>query len=257
MNTNTYINGSSFYHKADCRAKFIFTLLLCISIFFSWSVPALFTYVCIALFLSLFSIKLKETFHNIKLILPVIIFMIILLPLQSLKGEPLLSLGTFTLVSDVGLHNLLTVSARFSFVSLITALLLQTSTNTELLLTLRFFRLPYNAALVISLALRFIPSLASVFSDIKESQSLRLPNPEDGEGKQNRLKKILPSLTSVMVYAIKSIPVTASALELRGFSGKGRRSNYHTLKWNGFIFTQILLSVIIPVIFITLLEAVL
>lgn len=256
MNTNTYINGSSYYHKADCREKFIFTLLLCISIFFSWSLKALFVYVALALFISLTSVKVKETINSIKLIMPVIIFMIILLPLQSLKGTPLLSIGNFTLVSDKGLDNLLSVASRFTFVSLITALLLQTSTNTELLLTLRFFRLPYNAALVISLALRFIPSLASVFTDIKESQSLRLPNIEDGEGKKNRFKKIFPSLTSVMVYAIKSIPITASALELRGFSGKERRSSFHTLKWDFYIFTQIVISIILPVIYVILLEVV-
>ena len=252
MKTNTYIKGNSLYHKADVRAKLLFTLLSCILIFLDPTIPHLYCYTAFAVLLCVFSVGAKETFNNIKLLLPIVGFMILFLPLQSQKGEALLAIKDFVLVSDHALNNLLLVANRFIFISLITALLLQTSTNNDLLLGLRFFRLPYNAALVISLALCFIPSIASVFSEIRESQSLRLPNPEEGEeSKKGRFKKLFPSLTAVLVYAIKSIPITASGLELRGFRGKGARTSYNKLNWGFSTFTQIVISVILPLIIFT------
>jgi ABC-type cobalt transport system, permease component CbiQ and related transporters len=257
MTTNTYISGTSFYHRLDVRAKLIFTLLCCVLVFLPLSLPSLIILAFLSALLSLFSVGRKETRKSFTLILPVILFMIVFLPLQSRKGTPILSIGSLTLVSDAGIENLLAVMSRFIFISYLATLLLETSTNNALLLGFRYFHLPYSACLALSLTLRFIPSLSSVFSEIRDSQSLRLPNPDEEEAKKRRFASLMPSLTAVLVYAVKSIPITASVLEMRGFGRGEKRTSFHCLPKGRAVFTQMTLCAIMPIVIFTTLEVVL
>lgn len=253
MNINTYIRGNSLYHRFDSRAKLVFTILMCVVIFFVSNPFYLISLAIFSLVLSFFTVG-KSAFKNLFLIFPVLIFMIIFLPFQSMKGDALLQLKGIVLVSDTALNNFSTVASRFVFISLLTSLLLQSSDSKSLLSSLRFFRIPYNICLTISLSLHFIPTIASAFSEIRESQSLRLPNPDTAFEKKGRIRKLIPSLTSLLVYAIKSIPLTAAALEMRGFGRRSAKREYYVLDWNVKIFLQLLISILIPFIILSVLR---
>ena len=256
MQINTYIASSSFYHRFDVRAKIIFTLLMCISVFFEMPLSMHYLLIVLITLLSLISVKLKVTLHNIKLLLPVTIFMVLFMPLQERSGSVLLSYHGFTIITYEGLHIVQVLISRFYFISLICTLLLETSTSRDILLALKSFKLPNSACMVLSLALRFIPSFASTFSRIKDSQRLRLPNPESADSEKKSFTKLIPTFTSALVVALKSINTTAAALDLRGYGRKRKKSEFHSLPGGIKLFTHLAISIIIPAIFLLTLEAI-
>ena len=130
----------------------------------------------------------------------------------------------------------------------ICSLLIETTKSSEILLSLRFFRLPYSVALVLSLSLRLIPTISDTFLEIRDSQRLRLPNPGEEEKKKKKISSLLPTLTSVLVVSIKSIASTSEALELRGYGRNNKRTSYRTLKSVRKVFPHFVLSVIVPAI---------
>ena len=117
-------------------------------------------------------------------------------------------------------------------------LLLLTERNEDIIKGLRAFHLPYNAALTASMILRFIPYLGYLFSEIRDSMSLRLE-----EGKRGY--PIIPSITALTVSAIRMIPCTASALEERGFGLRRSHKEQHIARPEHY-FTQWAIGVIIP-----------
>ena len=255
MQINTYIAGSSLYHRFDVRAKIIFTILMCILVFFDMPLAIHYTLTLLITLLSLASVKLKVTLHNIKLMLPVTIFMVIFMPLQERSGDPLLTLNNITIITKEGFYIVQVLISRFYFISMLCTLLLESSTSRDILLALKSFHLPSSACMVLSLALRFIPSFASTFSRIKDSQRLRLPNPDIEEGEKKSFTKLIPTFTSALVVALKSINTTAAALDLRGYGRERKKTEFYTLEGGVKLFTHLAISIIIPAIFLITLEA--
>ena len=254
MQINTYIAGSSLYHRFDVRAKIIFTILMCIVVFFDMPLYVHYALILLITLLSLTTVKLKVTLHNIKLMLPVTIFMVIFMPLQERGGSALLSYRGFTIITTEGLNIVQVLISRFYFISMICTLLLESSTSRDILLALKSFHLPDSFCMVLSLALRFIPSFASTFTRIKDSQRLRLPNPDE-EGEKKSFTKLIPTFTSALVVALKSINTTAAALDLRGYGRSKNKTEFYTLEGGKKLFTHLAISIIIPAIFLITLEA--
>ncbi|MGN0906654.1 MAG: energy-coupling factor transporter transmembrane component T family protein, partial [Bullifex sp.] len=237
-------------------AKIIFTVLMCICVFLKMPLYVQYALTLAVTVLSVVSVGMKITLRTLRLMLPVIIFMIIFMPLQERSGSPIVTLGEFTLITREGLLTVQVLLNRFITISVLCTLLIQTASSRDILLALRFFRLPYSASLVLSLALRFIPSFASTFSRIRDSQRLRLPNPdEDSKGGRGYIK-LMPTFTSALVVALKSISTTAAFLDLRGYGRNVKRSDFHVLPFGVKQFTHLALSVILPLLFLITLEVI-
>ena len=245
MKTNSYIALSTPYYSFDPRAKLLFTLLMAAVCFLPsrWEAQCLLTLAL--LILSLSQIGVKNTLHNLLVILPIIIIMTLLLPLNGRGGEVYFSLFGFDLVTEKAVRVWCRLINRFTFLCTICSLLMETTKTSDLILAMRWYRLPYSAALVLSLALRLIPTFAGSFKEIKDSQSLRLPNPGEEEKKRRGYKGAFPTLISVIVVSVKSISTTSEALELRGYGREGRTS-YRKLENVRKVFPPFILSVIVP-----------
>lgn len=254
MKSSSFFYGKSLYYSFDPRAKIILTVLMCVVVFFSMPLWFLAALTLLLLCFSLSQVGLKATLRSLKLILPMLLFMVLFLPFRERSGTAILSVHSFVLVTEEGLLGLCEIANRFIFISIFFSLLSQTTKAEDILLAFRSFHLPYSACLVLSLALRFIPSLGDTFREIRESQRLRLPNPDEEEKSKNKFKSLMPTLIAALVVALKSIPSTGAALEMRGYGRKGRRSSYHTLKPLNEVFTHFLISVIIPAIILGFLE---
>ncbi len=254
MKSSSFIYGKSLYYSFDPRAKIILTILMCIVVFFPMPLWFLSSLTAALLLFSLSQVKIKATLRSLKLILPMLLFMVLFLPFRERGGEVILEVHSITLVTKEGLYGLCEIANRFVFISIFFSLLSQTTKTEDILLALSSFRLPYSACLVLSLALRFIPTLGETFKEIKESQRLRLPNPEEEERSRNKIKSLMPTLIAALVVALKSIPSTGAALEMRGYGRKNRRSSYHSLKPLQRVFTHFAISVIIPAIILGFLE---
>ena len=241
MNADSYIYGTSFYHVFDPRPKLLFTLLYAFLSFFvsSWYGMVLFPLVACILFA--LSLGFGELWKGAKRILPVVILLLVFLPLQDRAGIALLSFRGFVLVTHEGWGRVARLISRFVSISMVLMLFMETVRSVDIIKTLRYYHLPYSVALLFSMILRFIPYLGSLFEDIRDSMSLRLNEDRNGV-------PILPSITAFTLSAVRMIPDTAAALEERGF-GNGRHSDYGMLKSYKGLFTEFMLSAILPIIF--------
>ncbi len=241
MTVSSYIERSSLYHKTDTRAKILFTLSLSITCFFISKLYALGILVSFILALSLLSVGIRETLENLKRIAFILFFLILFSPLQKREGSPLVVGWGFTFLTEEGLYVTLKASFRFIIISFAFMLLLQTEKNEMIIRALKDFGLSMNMALVFSLTLRYIPFLSNLYYEIKDSLSLRLK-----EGKRGY--PVLPIITALSISSVAMIPKTAAALEERGY-GRKCRTERSKSEINPRVFTEILLSVTLPVIF--------
>jgi energy-coupling factor transport system permease protein len=108
-------------------------------------------------------------------------------------------------------------------------LVMRTTTPDELVLSLRWFGLPYTVCLVIVISLRTIPMVTTTWRNALDAHRLR-SDPWRRRGRRRLVDRYLPVLTSVFIEAVKGIPVLAMALESRGFGRKNPRTEFLRLK---------------------------
>ena len=86
---------------------------------------------------------------------------------------------------------------------------------------------------MLNLTLRFIPSLFTLYRRVEDAHSLRRAGESSrGRGFFGRLGRLLPTLTSVLIQAVKRIAPLSMTLELRGVGGAGRRTSFVRLPRN-------------------------
>ena len=208
----------------DPRVKIIALLELLIFVFLPLNYYLLFVLSLLIIVFSLIEVGTKPTFTVFKSILPILIIMTLFSPMYKDNLQPLLVIGKFPVLYHAGVEELLTIGSRFVLITFGFSLLLASTKQKYLLLALKDFHLSFNASLQISLILNFLPQLASTFLLIRDSHKLR----QNGI-KISKTGQIMPNLISTFVLAIKTIPLTAMALELRGFGRDNKRTSYEEL----------------------------
>ncbi len=250
MTTNTYIAGNGFLYRFDPRAKLLLMVLSCIWFFLPVTLLGAWLVVLAIVGAGLWNIGFKQVGKTFLTILPMLAFMVLFIPFNVRSGVPLWAIGSFVVVTREGLVQTLRLMSRFVGITYVCTLTLQTTPMSKVMLALRWYRLPYKASLVVSLAFRFIPFIADSFNQIRDSHRLRNPNIEEAETRKSyrtRLGDLLPTLTSALVVALRAIPQLAMSLEHRGFGLEGRRTSYHVLETTWRLFTDLFFSTMIPV----------
>ncbi|HCG62761.1 MAG TPA: energy-coupling factor transporter transmembrane protein EcfT [Sphaerochaeta sp.] len=250
MTTSTFVAGRGFLYIFDARAKLFTVLLLCVMVFLPIRQTGLWTLVAAAFLSAWYATDFKQALQPIKTILFLLVIMILFTPLTYRDGEVLVRLGQFPLATKEALVNLNILVARFLGITYICTLYMWTTPMADINLALRWYGLSYHAALVLTLAFRFVPYIADSFRMIQDSHALRNATVAGGErtGRQ-RLADVMPTVTAALVVALKSIPHLAMSLEHRGLGRETKRTNYRRLVAKGGLFTHLLLSVMIPTVF--------
>ena len=238
MNVSSYIYGTSFYHRFDVRPKLFSTFLFAALSFLASSWAGIAMVFLLPLFIMLASAGGRETWRCYSRLIPLFVIILLFIPLQERGGVPLVSFHGSAIVTYEGLLSVLRIISRLGGISGALMLLLLTERNEDIIRGLRAFHMPYNAALSASMILRFIPYLGQLFSEIRDSMSLRLPEGRHGY-------PILPSITALAVAAIRMIPDTASSLEERGFGRQGKIRE-ESMERPSFYFLQWAIGAIIP-----------
>jgi energy-coupling factor transport system permease protein len=235
--------GASALHHYDPRTKAALLLAFLVLFFLPIPVWHLGAYLAVVLVVSGIFIGLPNTLRPIRLILPILILVLLLTPPFHRQGAALLAIRGFTVLSVSGLLLALRLIVRFSGITLAFYLFIGTTDPDELILAFRWFRLPYSVSLVLSLALGYIPTIRTLYDQVREAHQLRLAG--EGEGFESagarpragalfkRLREAVPILTSVLIVSVRRIPTLAMALECRGVGRKNPRTSYHTLKSGG------------------------
>ncbi|MDD4220055.1 MAG: energy-coupling factor transporter transmembrane component T [Sphaerochaetaceae bacterium] len=250
MTTSTYIAGRGFLYWFDARAKLLTVVLLCVLVFLPMRQLGLWVLVGVAFLCAWRATDFKQALQPLRTILFVLIIMVLFTPLTYRDGEFILFIGQFPFITREALVQVNTLIARFLGITYVCSLYVWTTPMADINLAFRWYGLSYQAALVLTLAFRFIPFIADAFRMIQDSHALRNAVRIEGEtGKRQRLLDVVPTVTAALVFALKSIPYLAMTLEHRGLGSSVKRTSYRKLHAKGGIFTHVLLSVMIAAVF--------
>lgn len=233
-----YVPTNSVVHKMDPRAKLLLVFFfVCVVFlannFWTYAVLGLFTIGIIVLS----KIPFRFLLGGLKPIFFLIIFTFILQILFTREGVVLYKLGWLEIYKG-GLIQGLYISLRFTLLILVTSLLTLTTSPIsitdgmeELLNPLKKWKVPvHELALMMSISLRFIPTLMEETDKIMKAQMARGIDFSSGPIK-DRIKAVVPLLVPLFVSSFKRAEELATAMEARGYRGGEGRTKYRQLSW--------------------------
>ena len=233
-----YIPGDSWIHKLDPRAKLLSTVIFIGIIFLAnnWQ-----TYLLLLLFsltaIRLSTIKLSFFINGIKPLIWLILFTVVLQVLFTGGSTVYFDWGPI-IVSREGLLNGVFIFCRFVLIIFMSTLLTLTTMPLSLtdaieylLRPLKVVKVPvYEIALMLSIALRFVPTLMDETEKIMNAQRAR--GVDFGEGNIfQQMKAIVPILIPLFVSSFNRAEELATAMEARGYKGGEGRTKYRQLEW--------------------------
>jgi energy-coupling factor transport system permease protein len=234
-----YFPGKSPLHRLDPRVKITAVLLLSVAIFLPRSWPsytalAVFTLLCVWLA----QVPLRMILRGLK---PIVIFLVITeaFNLFLTPGQPLFRLGPLT-ASREGLTLSLVTSLRLVLLVTIASLLTLTTSPIRLtdglermLRPLKPIGVPaHELALMMTIALRFIPTLAEEADRIMRAQQARGAEFRSGSVTA-RVRGLIPVLVPLFVAAFRRADELATAMEARGYRGGEGRTRMRELSFSG------------------------
>ena len=250
-----YIPGDSFVHKLDPRSKLLFVFAFIVVVFLANNVITYAFLLALTLFVVVLSkIRLYFLINGLKPVIFLMVFTLVLHLLMTKGGAVLLDLG-FVKIYEDGLRQGVFISLRFLVLVFMTSILTLTTSPISitdgletLLNPFKRFKLPvHELALMMSISLRFIPTLMDETDKIMKAQMARGSDLSAGPMK-DRLKAVVPLLVPLFVSAFKRAEDLATAMEVRGYRGGEGRTKYRQLKWTAKDSISLVLLVVVAVI---------
>ncbi len=260
-----FFETNSFIHKLDPRTKLIILTFTIVFIFVAQNVFAL-SVIAFLVILSLIisKVPIRMYLKNLKAILPILIFTMLINLFYGSGGEPLFSVWKLT-VTTGSLYRALYMVTRILLLIIASAELTYTTTPNDLtdaieklFSPLRFIGLKkvvHIIAMMMTIALRFIPTLIDETQKIMNAQKARGVDLEAGN-LFKRIKALVPILIPLLISSVRRAYELAEAMECRCYNGGEGRQRMKQLRYKGkdifsFMFTFFLCaSVIILNIFL-------
>lgn len=234
-----YYPADSVLHRLDPRTKLVGTFAFIISVFLFHTFPG---YAVATLFLTamivLSKVPVKYMFRGVKAILMILLitvfFNIILTP-----GEVLWKLG-FLRITREGLVLAAKMAIRLVYLVVGSSLMTLTTTPNQLtdameslLKPLTVLHVPvHEIAMMMSIALRFIPILMEETDKIMKAQIARGADFESGNLFQ-KVKNMVPLLVPLFISAFRRANDLAMAMEARCYHGGDHRTQMKPLRYAG------------------------
>ncbi|NBK98656.1 MAG: energy-coupling factor transporter transmembrane protein EcfT [Erysipelotrichia bacterium] len=237
MILGSYLPIDSTFHRLDPRAKIIGMLILIIAIF----IPAgyigyLVLGLVIADCLYLSKLKLSYVWKAMKPMLFMLVFLLVVNVLVIRTGDLLFSFWGLHIYSDA-IYQTLYIIVRLLFMITITTILTATTKPLDLTLGIEDSLVPFKKigvpaheiAMMISIALRFIPTLIEETQRIMKAQASRGVDLENGKMKE-KIMSILSLIVPLFISAFQRAEELAYAMEARGYVPDRKRTRYKQLK---------------------------
>ncbi|MBQ8868111.1 MAG: energy-coupling factor transporter transmembrane protein EcfT [Oscillospiraceae bacterium] len=229
--------ASSAVHRLDPRFKIVFTIMFVVMLFTAGSaltVAVNAAFVLIAYTLA--KIPLKMLVKTLRPVIPIVVFMLIFNVLFYSGETVLLKLWIFKITLE-GLKSAVFMVFRIVLIVAGTSLLTYTTSSIELtdaieslLSPLKKLKFPvHELAMMMTIALRFIPTLIEETQKIMSAQKARGADFESGN-LIARVKALLPILIPLFISAIKRASELATAMESRCYHNGIGRTRLKTLK---------------------------
>ena len=247
-----YFPGTTLAHKLDPRTKILLVTLYIVALFCAKGIV---TYgilaLCLAICVKISKVGLKALVKGLKPVLFIIVFTGILNLFFTPGDHYVFELG-FIHVSNVGLHNAIFMVVRIML--LIMGTFLMTYTTSPISLTdglerllggLKKLHVPvHELAMMMSIALRFIPTLIEETDKIMSAQKARGADFESGNLIQ-KAKAMIPILVPLFISAFRRADELATAMECRCYHGGEGRTKLHVLKYESRDYVALVLGVLV------------
>ncbi len=224
-----FIPGGSVIHRLDPRIKLLLTFVVIVFLFVAGNFIAMglmVAFVLLAMILS--GVSMRLYLKSMKAILFIILFTSILNLFYG-SGEPILQVGFIKITLD-GVLRAAYISLRIICLVFISSVLTFTTSPTELtdalerlMKPLRYLKVPvHEIAMMMTIALRFVPTLLEETDKIMSAQKARGADLESG-GIFQRIRALVPILIPLFVSAFRRAYDLAMAMECRCYhGGEGR-----------------------------------
>ncbi len=259
-----YYPTQSFVHRMDPRAKIVLVIAYIVAIFLAdnfFGLAAVTLFLIIAVAFS--RVPVGSVLRSVKMILFIIIFTAVLnlFFYSSSSDLHILAQWWVITISWESIINMIFLAMRLFLLVLGTSVLTLTTTpvaltdGIESLLTpLKWIRFPvHELALIMSIALRFIPTLIDETNRIISAQKARGANFETG-GLIKRAKAMIPVLVPLLVSAFRRAEDLGDAMDARCYSGSKGRTKYKklTFGWRDAAGLILLAGLITGVVFLNI-----
>lgn len=232
-----YVPADSPIHRLDPRTKLVCGLAVMISVFFIRTPPQLTFGWAVALAL-VFASRLPagKVLESIRPIVAVLLVLSVFNLLLVSTGDVLCALGPLRVTTD-GLWSAVNYSLRLVVAVMAATLILLTTTPTRLtdafdalLAPLARVGLPgHEIAMVFSLMLRFIPTIADEASAILDAQTARGGALAEGSPIR-RVRSVVPVVVALLASSLRHANGLSRALDARCYEGGAARSHWHPLR---------------------------
>ena len=231
--------GSSLVHRFDPRLKLVLTIVYIILLFAASNPLGLtLSILFLAAMYAVAKIPFKMILKSLKPILPIIIFTAVLnLFFVSGEGEPLVHFWVLNIYAE-GVRYAVLMAVRV--MALIAGTSLLTYTTSPIVLTdaienllrpLAKIHFPvHELAMMMTIALRFIPTLIEETEKIMNAQKARGAMLDNGTFTQ-RIKALVPVLIPLFISAFRRADELAMAMECRCYHGGEGRTRLKVLKF--------------------------
>ena len=251
-----YFPGNSVLHRADPRTKIVLSVIFMAVAFLAntvveFSVLVLFTIISVGAS----NVPVTTVLRAVKPILPLVIFASVI-NIFMVAGTPIFRIWVITATYE-GLYLALSLSARITLIIVGgSSIMIFTTTPInltdgieKLLKPLKRTKAPvHEIAMMMTIALRFIPVLIEETDKIMKAQASR--GADINEGKFfDRVRSFIPILIPLFVSAFRRAEELANAMEARCYRGDVGRTRLKQLKFTGLDLKILILYVVFLFVF--------
>lgn len=246
-----YVPGESFIHKLDPRVKLIFSLFYIIILFVVNNFQGYSLIIFFTVFIIYISkIHLRYLYKGLKPLMILILFTTILNIFFTPGQTLVLKLGIINIYKE-GLIFALFIVLRLSLLIIGTSILTLTTSPLELTDGLEKLMNPFKKiglpahelAMMMSIALRFIPTLLDETDKIMKAQMARGVDFESG-GLIKRGRSLIPLLVPLLISSFRRADELATAMEARCYRGGKGRTKLKELKFTKRDYTACVVMII-------------
>jgi energy-coupling factor transport system permease protein len=231
-----YFPGDSFLHRMDARVKILLLLILLIEVFVFTSAPVYLLMTGITFLLIMTSkVPLRMVLRSLKPLWWIILFTFVL-HLFSHPGREIYRIWQFVITQE-GVEQGALISVRLMLLIVLSTLLTFTTSPLKLTDALESLLSPFKRlglpahelAMMMTIALRFIPTLISETDKIMKAQQSRGADFVTGSI-MSRLKNMVPILVPLFLSAFRRADDLALAMEARCYRGGEGRTRMKEMK---------------------------
>ena len=232
-----YYPAGSILHKLDPRVKLVGTMIFLIAVFSYRGIPGLVCItVCLAALIKLSKVPFSYMVKGLRAIV-VLLALTCVFNLFLTPGEVVFSFWKITITKE-GINLSFRMVLRLIYLILGTSLMTLTTTPNQLtdgleqgLKPLNRIHVPvHELAMMMSIALRFIPILIEETDKIMKAQTARGANFDEG-GLIQKAKSMVPLLVPLFISAFRRANDLALAMEARCYHGGEGRTKLHPLRY--------------------------